>query len=166
VIALSVLSVLGLLVAIALIPLGLRAGDRSDDPLLVNVEPRVTPRGANLTVTNPGRESVVLGVSLRRAGLRLRLEGRSYVRLRTGSMSSDLRASEQTGIAVLEAGETETFVVAAGGLVAKRAELTVVVGQADRLRTIHRLVVLPGRELGENDARHQVRKPGLEPLER
>ncbi len=128
---LSVLAVLFLVGTIMLIPLGLRAGDRSDDALLVNVELRITPRGAAVTVTNPGRDSVMLGLSLRRPGLRLRLEGRSYVRLRTGSMSSDLRA-----------------------------------GQPDRLRTIHRLVVVPQRELGGNDPRHQVRKPGLEPLER
>jgi hypothetical protein len=166
VIALSVLSVLGLLLAIALIPLGLRAGDGSGDALLVNVEPRFTPRGAIVTVTNPGRNSVMLGLSMRRAGLRLRLEGSSYVRVRTGSTSSDLQAGQQTGIAVLDAGETEAFMVPAGSLVAKRAELVVVVGQPDRLRTIHRLVVLPRRELGGNDARHQLRKAGLEPLER
>lgn len=163
---LSVLAVLFLVGTIMLIPLGLRAGDGSDDALLVNVEPRITPGGATVTVTNPGRDSVMLGLSLRRAGLRLRLEGRSYVRVRTGSMSSDLRAGQQTGIAVLDAGETETFVVPAGSLVARRAELVVVAGQPDRLGTIHRLVVLPQRELGGNDARHQARKPGLEPLER
>jgi hypothetical protein len=166
VIALSVLSVLGLFVVIAFIPLGLRAGDESGDALLVNVEPRIAPRGATVSVTNPGRDSVMLGLSLRRAGPRLRLEGSSYVRVRTGSTSADLRADRQSGIAVLDAGETETFMVPAGGLVARRAELVVVVGQPERLRTIHRVVVLPRRELGGDDARHQVRKPGLEPLER
>ena len=81
-------------------------------------------------------------------------------------MSSDLRAGQQTGIAVLDAGEAETFVVPAGSLVAKRGELVVVAGLPDRLRTIHRLVVLPQRELVGNDAGHQAREPGLEPLER
>ena len=67
---LSVLAVLFLVGTIMLIPLGLRAGDGSADALLVNVEPRITPRGATVTVTNPGRDSVMLGLSLRRAGLR------------------------------------------------------------------------------------------------
>jgi hypothetical protein len=166
VVVLSVLSVLVLAGVIALIPLGLRAGDESGDALLVNVEPRIAPRGATVTVTNPGRDSIMLGLSLRRAGLRLRLEGRSYVRVRTGSTSADLRAGRQRGIAVLDAGETDTFVVPAGNLISRRLEVVVVVGQPDRLRTLHRLVVLPERELGGDDARHQVRKPGLKPLER
>jgi hypothetical protein len=162
-IALSVLSLVGV---IALIPLGLRVGDRSGDVLLLHVEPAGAPPGASVTVTNPGRESVMLGMSMRRAGSRLRVEGRSYVRVRTGSTSSELGAGQQTGIAVLDAGETETFVVAADAQLPRRAELVVVVGQLGRLRTIHRLVVLPERELGRDETRHQIRKPGLEPLER
>jgi hypothetical protein len=166
VIVLSVLAVVLLVGMIVLIPLGLGAGDEPADVLMVNVEPRIAPRGAMVTVTNPGRASVMLGLSLRRAGLRLRLEGRSYVRVRTGQTTADLRAPQQTGIAVLDAGETETFVVPAGAEVPVRAELVLVVGQPERLRAIHRLVILPGRELAGDDARDQVRKAGLEPLER
>jgi hypothetical protein len=166
VIALSVLAVLFLVGVTVLVPIGLRAGDESGDVLMVNIEPRIAPRGAMVTVTNPGRESVMLGLSLRGAGPRLRLEGRSYVRVRTGQTTADLRASQQTGIAVLHAGETETFVVPAGADVPVRAELVVVAGQPERLRTIHRLVVLPRHELGGDDARDQIRKAGLEPLKR
>jgi len=166
VIVLSVLAVLFLVGVIALIPLGLRAGDRAGDALLLDVQPRGVPRGATVTVTNPGQDSVMLGMSLRRAGPRLRLDGGSYIRVRTGSTSSDLQAGCQTGIAVLEAGETDTFVVPAGAKLPQRAELVLVVGQPERLRTIHRLVVLPQRELSLDDARHQIRKAGLEPLER
>ncbi len=165
-IVLAVLAVLSLVGVITLIPLGLRAGDRAGDALLLNVEPRIAPRGATVTVLNRGGRSVMLGMSLRRAGPRLRLEGGSYVRVRTGSTSAELRAGQQTDIAVLDAGETETFVVPASAQVARRAELVVIVGQPERLRTIHRLLVLPRRDLCVDDAPHQVRKPGLNPLER
>jgi hypothetical protein len=166
VIVLRVLAVLLLAGVIRLIPLGLRAGDRGGDALLLKVEPRIGPRGATVTVLNRGGRSVMLGMSLRRAGPRLRLEGGSYVRVRTGSTSAELRAGRQTGIAALDAGETETFVVPASAQVSRRAELVLVVGQSERLRTIHRLIVLPRRDLSVDDARHEVRKPGLDPLER
>jgi hypothetical protein len=163
VIVLSVVALLLLVGVIALIPLGLRVGDQPRDVLLLDVAPRIAPRGATVTVTNPGGIPVILGMSLRRAGPRLRLEGGTYVRVRTGRTTSDLRPDQQTQIAVVGPGETETFVVSAGGHVPRRAELVAVVGQAKRLRTIHRRVVLP---LSGDDARHQIGEASLQPLER
>ena len=84
-----------------------------------------------------------VGMSLRRAGSRLRLEAGSYVGIRTGSMGSEVRAQQQARIGVLAAGETRTLVVPAGAHVRGRAELVAVIGQPERLQTIHRLVVLP-----------------------
>jgi hypothetical protein len=148
-----IISVTALLLLLAgvgtLIPLGLRAGDRPGDALLLHVEPRMAPRGASVTVTNPGRTPVILGMSLRRAGARLRLSGPSYVRIRTGSTSSDLLADTHELVGVLDADETGTFVVPADARVRQRAELVAVIGQRRRLRTIHRLVVLaPGSGRG------------------
>jgi hypothetical protein len=167
----GVLTCLVFVGVIALIPFGLRPGDRPRDVLLLRAEPRIAPRGATVTVTNPGQGPVVLGMSLRRAGLRLRLEGRSYCRVRTGSTTADLRADHQTSIAVIDRGETETFVVPADARIPRRAELVVVVGQPERLRTIHRLLVLPqprdtGFLAGGGEARHQIGEAGLQPFER
>jgi hypothetical protein len=147
------ISVTGLLLVLfgvaALVPLGLRAGDRPGDALLLHVEPRTAPRGASVTVTNPGRSPVILGMSLRRAGARLRLAGPSYVRIRTGSTSSELLADKHAWVGVLDADETRTFVVPADAQVRQRAELVAVIGQRRRLRTIHRLVELaPPSRLG------------------
>lgn len=141
--AFSVMGLVLLLAGVAaLIPLGLRGGDRPDDALLLHVEARTAPRGASVTVTNPGRAPVILGMSLRRAGARLRLEGPSYVRIRTGSTKPELLADKHASVGVLGADETRTFVVPADAHVRQRAELVAVIGQPRRLRTIHRLVVL------------------------
>jgi hypothetical protein len=126
----------------ALVPLGLRSGDQPGDAMVLHVEPATAPRGAAVTVTNPGRTPVILGASLRRAGARLRLEGSTYVRIRTGSTKSDLLADKHAWVGVLDAEETRTFVVPADAHVRGRAELVAVIGQRRRLRTLHRLVVL------------------------
>jgi hypothetical protein len=171
VIVLSILALLLLAGVIALIPLGLRAGDGPSDVLLLDVEPRIAPRGATVTVSNRGASPVLLGLSVRRAGPRLRLEGGTYVRIRTGRTTSDLRADQQTLVGVLDAGETETYPVPAGVRVRRRAELVAVVGQHERLRSIHRLVVLAepsgADRLGRFDqTRDQVGEAGLQPFER
>jgi hypothetical protein len=137
--AISALTLAGV---IALIPLGLRAGDQPGEALLVDVAALSAPRGASVTVRNPGQAPVVVGMSLRRAGPRLRLEGPAYVRIRNGSTDSKLLAGHQASIGVLEAGETQTFVVPAEVPIRRRAELVVVIGQRERLRTLHRLIVL------------------------
>jgi hypothetical protein len=146
---------------ILLVPLGLRAGERPGDVLLVGVEPVTAPRGASVTLTNPGQVPVILGLSLQRAGLRLRLEGPSYARLRSGRTSSDLLAGSQMLIGVLDAGQTETFAIGAAAEVRRRAELVAVVGQPRRLRTIHRLVVLPSGADVRGPGPTEDRPPGV-----
>jgi hypothetical protein len=136
------LSALALAGVIALIPLGLRACDQPGEALLVEVAALSAPRGASVTVSNPGPAPVIVGMSLRRAGPRLRLEGPAYVRIRDGSTASELLAGHQASIGVLDAGETQTFVVPAEAPIRRRAELVAVIGQPERLCTLHRLVVL------------------------
>ena len=147
------LAIAALLLAgvILLIPLGLRTGDRRDDALLLAVEPLAKARGASVTVNNPGDVPILLGLSLRRAGLRLRLEGPSFVRVRNGRVTSDLLAGTQASVGILGAGETATFAVPAEPGLRRRAELVAVIGQPRRLRTIHRLVML-NHEAGPNEA--------------
>src|SRR5690348_11231381 len=132
-----------LLVGVAtLIPLGLRAGDRPDEARLLAVSALAAPRGASVTVTNPGGVPVIVGMSLRRAGPRLRLNGPAYVRIRNGGTAPELLAGSQASNGGLPAGETQTFVVSADAQIRRRAELVAVIGQQERLRTLHRLVVL------------------------
>ena len=113
VIALAISS-LALAALIALVPLGLRAGDQPGEALLIAVAPLSPARGASITISNPGLAPVIVGISLRRAGLRLRLEGPAYARIRNGSTASELLAGHQALIGVIDAGETQTFVVPAG----------------------------------------------------
>jgi hypothetical protein len=134
-----------------LIPLGLRAGDQPGDAVLVDVEPLATPRGASVTLSNPSAVPVLLGMSLRRAGPRLRLEGLAYVRIRNGHTTSELLAGNQACVGILEAGGTATFAIPSAAGIRRRAELVAVIGQPGRLRTIHRLVVLV-QEAGCNEA--------------
>lgn len=122
-IVLSLIASLGLLGVMALIPIGLRGGDRPGDASLLDAVPRTAPPGARVTVTNPGCVPVVVGMSLRRAGIRLRLEGGSYVRIRTGSRDPALRADAHAQVGVLDAGETRTFVVPADSRAGRQAEL-------------------------------------------
>jgi len=131
---------------ILLIPVGLRTGDQPGDALLANVVPLVAPRGASVTISNRGGTPVLVGMSLRHAGPRLRLEGPSYVRIRNGRTTSELLAGSQTCIGVLDVGETASFVVPAAREIRRRAELVAVIGQPGRLRTVHRLVLLPQEE--------------------
>ena len=150
---------------IALIVLGLRAGDQPGEALLLDVAPLTAPRGALVTVRNPGKVPVIVAMSLRRAGPRLRLDGPAYARTRSGSTASELLAGRQTAVGLLDAGETQTFVVPAEAPIPRRAELVAVIGQRDRLRTLHRLVVLaeasgadPGRARAQSGRPPRVRQ--------
>jgi hypothetical protein len=137
-----VISALALAGVIALIPLGLRTGDEPGEVLLIQVAALGAPRGASVTLMNRGQAPVIVGMSLRRAGPRLRLEGPAYVRIRSGSTASELLAGHQASVGVIDAGETRTFVVPAEAPIRRRAELVAVIGQRARLRTLHRLVML------------------------
>ena len=147
-VAFGVVVVVLLVGVLLLIPLGFRAGDKSGDALLLGVEPCLRPRGTTVELTNPGPVPVLVGMSLRRPGLRLRLEGAAYVRLRTRKTTSDLLPGQQAILGVLRPGETGPFVVPAPPRLEGRAELVVVFGQAERLRSIHRSVRLPSPETG------------------
>lgn len=142
-IVLSLLLALLLIGVLVLSWLGFRAGDRSGDVVLLAVEPERDPRGLAVTVLNPGAAPVVSGMSLRRIRLRARLGGPLYVRVQTRRTAPDLLAGRQTAIGAVAPGETATFCVAAGPELPAAAQLVAVIGQPQRLRTIHRMVRLP-----------------------
>lgn len=154
--ALTVGLLTGLLV---LVPLGLRNGDEVGDTLVLDVEPDASPRGARATVSNPAPEPVLVGLGLRRPGLRLRLEAGAYVKVRTARISPELLAGRQAVLGVVLPRGASTFVVPAGPGLGRTAELVVVVGQSGRLRTIHRAVRLPAPapRLRPSFARRSVR---------
>jgi hypothetical protein len=131
---------------VLLIPLGLRVGDQAHDAQMLDVQPLTAPRGVAVTMRNPASAPLIVGLSLRRAGARLRWEGVSYVRIRSGRTSSELLAGNQAWIGILDAGASDRFVIRADAHVGRRAELVAVVGHEGRLRTIHRLVLL-GQEI-------------------
>jgi hypothetical protein len=128
---------------LSLIPLGLRAGDRHDEARLDEVAPETFPRGVRVTIDNPGHVPVLAGVSLRRPRLRLRLEGGSYVSIRSGRVTPDVLATGHVAVGVIPAGDRETLWVPADPGLGRWGELVVIVGQSQRLRAIHRLVMLP-----------------------
>jgi hypothetical protein len=128
---------------VMLIACGFRAGDKTEDAVLVNLESRMHPRGVEVTVENPGPAAVLVGLTLRRPGIRLGLEGPAYARLRSKRTTRDLLPSHMATIGVVEAGQTERFVVPADFRLGRRSELVAAIGQQRRLRTIHRSVFLP-----------------------
>lgn len=133
-------------VLLALIPLGLRAGDKPGDTLLLKVRPCSRPRGVIAELINPGPAHVLIGMSMRRPSFRLWLEAGTYVRPRARKLTPDLMAGRQDTIGGLRPHERDTFVVPAPAGLGPRAELVLVVGQTGRLRSIHRSVRLPPLE--------------------
>lgn len=102
---------------------------------------------------------LLVGLSLRRAGFRLRLEGPSYVKIRNGHTTSDLLAGNQRCMGAVDVGATQTFVVPARDAVGRRAELVAVIGQPRRLRQ-H---IVDRRDAA---ASHHVRARGARLLEK
>lgn len=135
---LSIVSVIFLFGVLILVPLGFREGDKPGDARVQNVEAWSYPRVVTAEITNPASVPVMVGISLRSPSLRLRLEGGTYARLRTRKTTRDLLPAEQTVIAVIDAGESQRFVIPADPGLGKRAALVVITGQPGRLRTIHR----------------------------
>lgn len=138
----SLLTIGLLLGVLTLIPIGLRAGERSGEALVLTVRVDGSPRALQVSVVNPGAVPVIAGLSLRRPGLRLHLEGGSYTRVRRGARP-ELLPGAQMALGAVAPGEIGSFTVLAPPGLKDRAELVTLVGQNGRLRTLHRLVALP-----------------------
>jgi hypothetical protein len=135
-----------LMAAVALIPLGFRGGDKPGDVMLLSVTVQ-----ADLSVTaiieNPAEEAVLVGICLRPSGLRMRLEGRLYVRILSRRprvrITRDVLPDDTVATGVVEPETVSAFTVPAERASGRRTELVAVVAQQDRLRAIHRLIALP-----------------------
>jgi hypothetical protein len=144
-----------------LIPLGFRLGDRPEEAWLPDPEPRAEPRGAQVTVFNPGDAPVLVGLSLRPRGLRVRLEGGSYVSSRSRSTTPDVLATTQGSVGVVAPGASETMMVTADTHLGAKAELVATIGQRQRLKVIHRqLTLTPRRQTGPEDRGRDARSAG------
>lgn len=148
---------LGLLVAgvLGLVVVGFRAGEQPGDALMDAVAPSRSPRGVELSITNRGHIPVIAALSLRRPGIRLRLEGGAYAVLRTRGTAAGLLPTRQSVIAVIPAGERERLLVPDERGLGATAELVAVIGQPGRLRTLHRLVRLSPLEMPSAGVRLQ-----------
>jgi hypothetical protein len=136
---------------LGLISCGLRAGDRAGDLTVIGISRQ--PGAVLVSLSNPGPLPVLVGLSLRRPGLRLRLEAGTYV-----SRSRAVAEPLPPVVGVLAPGETGTLTLAASPRLGERAELQIVVGQEGRLRTIHREVRLTG---GAQASRRRNRKAAI-----
>lgn len=148
-----------------LLEAGLRAGDRPGDVTLTAVHADPGGAGIHVTVHNPGGQTVLLGASVRRRSLRSWCESGRFVSAPRRTAKARLLAGRQAAIAAVGAGDTEILLVPFSAAVARRAELVVVVGQADRLRVVHRTVYVgspaPAAEAPPDARRpHEPAKPG------
>lgn len=128
----------------ALVHVGQRNGDRPGEAVVSGVEPDLRGRGVWITVQNPGQQSVLLGGLVRRARLRLRCEAGSFVTAPRRSTRHGLLASRYPAVCAVAPGGTETLLVTASEPTGRRAELVLTIGEAGRLRVVHRAVRLPG----------------------
>src|SRR4051794_29789080 len=119
---------------------GFWAADRPGDVTLtrVTLDP---PRARILaTVGNPGAVAVLVGLSVRRCGLRLWLESGAFVSRPRRTTRRNLLAGRYAIVAVAQAGETVTFVVRTPARWRRNMQLVAAIGQQDRLRVIHQRV--------------------------
>lgn len=122
---------------------GLRNGDRPGEAVVSEVEPDLRGRGVWITVQNPGHQSVLLGGLVRRARLRLRCEAGSFVTVPRRTSRHGLLATRYPAVCAVAPGGTETILVTASEPTGRRAELVLAIGEAGRLRVVHRAVRLP-----------------------
>lgn len=126
----------------ALLAAGTRAGDRRGETIVTDVAAEVGTNLLSFTVHNPGERGVLLGASVRPRSVRLRLEAGSFVRVPRRTAHPGLLAGRHSHVGAVDALETQRVRVAFADDTPRRAELVVAVGEPDRLRLIHRAVVL------------------------
>jgi hypothetical protein len=122
---------------------GIRTGDRPADACLVGVQAAAEPGLLQLSVRNPGGSPILVGASVRRPRLRLRLSAGVLVRVPRRTTRARLLASRQATLVVVSSGATATLLVPAPPLDGTYGELVAVIGQPRRLRVVHRRVRLP-----------------------
>jgi hypothetical protein len=122
---------------------GLRVGDRVGDTTLTAIEPEDDGRGIWLTMHNPGHQAVLLGASVRPRSLRLWCEAGWFVSVPRRTRREKLLAGQHAVVCAIDAGATQTVRVPLSGATRRRVEVVVAIGEATRLRVVHRAVELP-----------------------
>jgi hypothetical protein len=133
----------------ALVAAGSRAGDRPGDSLVTAVSADATGRFLRFSVHNPADGAVLVGASVRRPTVRLRLEAGAYVGVPRRTDDRAFLAGRYAHVCALDAHATESLSLALDPQAPRRAELVVAIGQADRLRLIHRVLDLPAWRAGD-----------------
>lgn len=142
---LSLVMVVAVLAAgAALLAAGVRTGDRFGEASVSGIGFDPLEGAVRFTVHNPGDQSVLIGASVRRRSLRLRLEGGYLVRVPRVTTSDGFLAGRHSVIRAVPPGEREAVLVPLRAGIGRRSELVVVIGERERLRVIHRSVDTPG----------------------
>jgi hypothetical protein len=128
---------------LTVLDVGLREGDRPSDTTLSAIEPDPRGRVIWLTVHNPGGQAVLVGASVRRPSLRLLCEAGAFTSAPRRTSRRGLRAGKHAVVCAIDAGDTRTVLVPLQSGGGRKAELVVAIGEADRLRVLHRAVGLP-----------------------
>lgn len=123
---------------------GIRAGDQPGDATLGTVAHRGSST-VRAVIHNPGRVPVLVGLSVRRGSLPVRLAGGLRVYSPHRTSRGRLRPGRQAIVGVVDAGERASWTVPVPDVTWPTLELVAVVGQANRLRVIERRIDRTGR---------------------
>lgn len=140
--AVLVLALTGCVLAagVAVLAAGVRAGDRHGETIVSMVEIDRAEGVLRFSLDNPGDQAVLVGATVRRRSARMRLEAGHYVQVPRRTARRSLMAEGHAVIGAIDALETEIVSVPLPAALPQRAELVVAVGEADRLRVLHRAV--------------------------
>jgi hypothetical protein len=145
--------------------LGLRAGDRFGDAIVETVVPDRDAGVISFTVHNPGEHAVLVGASVRRRCPRMWFEAGSFVSVPRRTARRGLLASHHSLICAVDGQESHILRVPLSHRSPSRAELVIAIGELDRLRVIHRTVVIPrNRRVPGSAERVSGDWPGRVPL--
>jgi hypothetical protein len=121
---------------LVLLGAGLRAGDRSGETLLSNIEADLSASVVSCTIENPGQQAVVIGAKVRRGTLRALVEGGRFVQVPRRTSHAAFFAGHYDFVGAIAAASAETVRVAIPADIRRRGELSVAVGERERLRII------------------------------
>jgi hypothetical protein len=121
---------------LVLLGAGLRAGDRNGETLLSNIETDLSASVVSFTIENPAQEAVVIGARVRRGTLRALVEGGRFVQVPRRTTHAVFLAGRFDFVGAIAAADARTVRVAIPADIRRRGELSVAVGERERLRII------------------------------
>jgi hypothetical protein len=145
---------------LGLLSAGLRAGDRSGETLLSNIEVDLRANLVSFTIQNAGQEAVLIGATVRRGTLRALIEGGRFVQVPRRTSHTAFFAGRYDVVGAVAAGSTQSVTVAVPTDTRRRGELLVAVGERARLRIIRTALHLPRTRFHTALAPSAVFRPG------